>query len=212
MTIQIIFFISVLLVAILLINRARRSTNLRSADNNSSFRGTSLLIKIILPVKDVTKKINNRLFSRKKMEKIPFSDSQPKNNLFWKKDHSTNELELPSHLEEGTALQKAGQLSEAEQSFLKAAANNPTDPKVYAKLGLLYLQQESYSDAIEALKIAVKLDKHNPSRHYNLSLAYWGNKDIQRATVAIREAISLDPVTEKYRLLLEQLLNREQKK
>jgi len=114
---------------------------------------------------------------------------------------------LDSDFEEGELLYKAGKYTEAEQYFLKAAANHPADAKIYARLGLLYLQQKNYSDAIEALKVAVKLDKYNPSRQYNLSLAYWGNKDVQRAISSVREAITLDPVTQKYRQLLEQLLN-----
>ena len=79
---------------------------------------------------------------------------------------------------------------------------------IYARLGLLYLQQKCYTDAIESLKLAVKLDKNNPSRHFNLALAYQGAKDNQRAIAEAREATSLDPVTPKYREFLEQLLGK----
>lgn len=128
-------------------------------------------------------------------------------NDFWKEDIHANRRELSSHFEEGEELFKKGRHKDAEQYFLKAAANNPGDAKIYARLGLLYLELKNYSDAIEALKMAVKLEKYNPSRHYNLALAYWGNKDTRRAIASVREAIGLDPVTPKYRKLLEQLLN-----
>lgn len=129
------------------------------------------------------------------------------NSDFWNEDVVADKPELSSHFEEGEQLLKKGKHKDAEQFFLKAATNNPGDPKVYARLGLLYLEQKNFSDAIEALKVAVKLEKYNPSRHYNLALAYWGNKDTQRSIYSVREAISLDPITKKYRKLLEQLLN-----
>lgn len=127
-------------------------------------------------------------------------------NQFWQEDLPDTKPELNSHFEEGDALLKSGQHAEAEQFFLKAAAANPNDAKVYAKLGLIYLNSKNYSDAIEALKVAAKIDKYNPSRHYNLALAYFGNKDLQHAIVSAREAISLDPVTGKYRQFLDELL------
>ena len=80
---------------------------------------------------------------------------------------------------------------------------------MYARLGVIYLHQKNFNDAIESLKVAVKLDKYNPSRHYNLALAYLGNDDRQKATVSAREAITLDPVTKKYRQLLDHLLERK---
>jgi tetratricopeptide (TPR) repeat protein len=126
---------------------------------------------------------------------------------FWQEDVAGDKPELSSHFEEGDRLLKEKKYTEAEQFFLKAAANNPKDARAYAKLGLIYLTQKSYSDAIESLKVAVKLDKYNPSRHYNLALAYAGNKDEQKAIASVREAITIDPVTPKYRTLLEQLLN-----
>jgi len=128
---------------------------------------------------------------------------------FWQEDMADGKPELSSHFEEGDRLFREGKYKEAETFFIKAAAQHPDDPKVYARLGLLYLNNKTYTDAVEALKIAVKLDKYNPSRHYNLALAYWGNKDSQRAIMSIREAISLDPVTPKYRQFLEQLLNKK---
>lgn len=128
---------------------------------------------------------------------------------FWRDELIDEKPEIMTHYDEGEALFKAGKLDEAERFFLTAATRNPKDSKVYARLGLIYLQKKNYSDAIEALKVAVKLDRFNPSRHYNLALAYEGNKDNQRAIATIREAISLDPVSPRYRALLEQLLNKK---
>jgi len=128
---------------------------------------------------------------------------------FWSEEGLEDKPEIMTHYDEGETLFKAGKLEEAEKFFLTAATRNPKDPKVYARLGLIYLQRKNYSDAIEALKVAVKLDKYNPTRYYNLALAYSGKNDNQRAIATIREAISLDPVSQKYRTLLEQLLNKK---
>lgn len=134
-------------------------------------------------------------------------DNDDADNNFWSEEAIADKPELSSHFEEGEQLFKKGRHKDAEQFFLKAATNKPRDPKIYARLGLLYLEQKNFSDAIEALKMATKLEKYNPSRHYNLSLAYWGNKNTRQAISSVREAISLDPITKKYRQLLEELLN-----
>jgi len=216
MLIQLIFFLAVALTLALLVRRARLnkpSSQGQSAFNTQKF---TYYFKAILgnlgPIfMGLVKKLNKRSFSKRNESEV-FSGQDDESGKFWQGEGVAGQFELTSNYDEGEKLLKDGKLAEAEQLFLKAAASNPSDSKVYAKLGLIYLTQENYSDAIESLKIAVKHDKHNPSRHYNLALAFWGNKDVQRATVAIREAISLDPVTPKYRQLLEQLLNREQKK
>lgn len=147
-------------------------------------------------------------FSFPKIKKTLRSNpTPPAEQGFWGEEAPESKTELPSYLEEGDSLLKKGKVEQAEQFFLRVASRHPNDPKIYARLGLLYLNGKNYSDAIESLKVATKLDRYNPSRHYNLALAYWGNKDVQRAIMSVREAISLDPVTPKYRQLLEQLLN-----
>jgi len=125
---------------------------------------------------------------------------------FWGDERLSDKPEIRSHFEEGDALFREGKLKEAEHFFLKAATTKPNDPKIYGRLGLIYLQNKNYNDAIEAFKVSVKLDKYNPARHFNLALAYRGNKDKQRSIASVREAISLDPITKKYRQFLEQLL------
>ncbi len=219
---QIIFFAAVALIIILLLRRAAFAKQGigyigSGAKSTYSFVGRifsgipAMFSKVFSAGKRFTPKIGN-------MPKVKNRDLSPtkimtnpanhqEGHAFWQDEAMSEKLDLSSHFEEGEILYKAGKFDDAEQYYLKAASNNPGDSKIYARLGLLYLQTKSYSDAIEALKVAVKLDKYNPSRHYNLSLAYWGNKDIQKAISSVREAITLDPVTPKYRQLLEQLLN-----
>lgn len=213
---QLIFFLAVVLALIILIRRAKigASNSGQGWSKYLNILGQSLA-GLFSSAGAALKKINRRSFSKKPTGEIFNSTGEGEKKTagrFWQSEGLSEQYELASHFEEGDSLLKSGKYQEAEQYFLKAASNNPSDPKVYAKLGLIYLNQENYSDAIESLKIAAKYDKHNPSRHYNLALAYWGNNDIQKAIMSVRDAIGLDPVTPKYRQLLEQLLNRQEKK
>lgn len=208
---QIIFFAAVALAIIILLRRAVSTKRGIVAVAQSSRqlgsqvgKGVSqFLISAKAGVEGLVSKQRSRLANRPQRVNASVGNG----HQFWQEEAMGEKLDLSSNFEEGEILFKAGKLEEAERYFVKAASNNPADPKIYARLGLLYLQTKNYSDAIESLRVAVKLDKYNPSRHYNLALAYWGNKDVQKAISSVREAITLDPVTPKYRQLLEQLLN-----
>lgn len=215
---QIIFFAAIALIIIILLRKATFAKSAlltigRWSRRVGSYLATAfnlLSIGVRSLLGSIKKRRSSALPYRPPVNKGYSSDIKaptPQEHRFWQEEAFADKLDLGSHFEEGENLYKAGRYDEAEQYFLKAAAANPADPKIYARLGLLYLQTKNHSDAIESLKVAVKLDKYNPSRHYNLALAYWGNKDVQRAIANAREAITLDPVTPKYRQLLEQLLN-----
>lgn len=194
---EIIFFVAVALLILLL---ARRTNNgITGTLGTGLYRFGHAVIGFFQNI------FQRNRSERKRIGVAPVQLSG--DHQFWQEEPMNEKHELSSHFEEGDRLLKEKKYPEAEKFFLKSAANNPKDAKVYARLGLIYLQQKNYSDAIEALKVAVKLDKYNPSRHYNLALAYSGNKDVQKAIANVREAITLDPVTPKYRALLEQLLN-----
>jgi tetratricopeptide (TPR) repeat protein len=203
---QIIFFTAVALLIVILVRRVKTVSRI----------GSSMIGILASVFKDLTgglrrfpkKSLSRPERNRSSNESLPSGDPSA-GHQFWHDEMPGEKHEISSNFEEGEELYRSGKLEEAERFFVKAAATSPNDPKIYARLGLLYLNQKNYSDAIESLKVAVKIDKYNPSRHYNLALAYWGNKDLQRAIASVREAISLDPVTKKYRQLLEKLLNGE---
>ncbi len=216
---QIIFFVAVALVIAILLRRASKGEGLGETLRSTSSKVKPVASAFRVVVDGAVKllgssatRVKNRAQNiRTKKEEIfqPTPIENRPTHEFWQNDFASEKNELPSRFDEGEKLVKEGKLDEAEQFFVRLASNHPNDSKIYARLGLLYLNAKNYSDAIEALKVAVKLDKYNPSRHYNLGLAYMGNNDTQRAISSVREAISLDPVTQKYRQLLEQLLNRE---
>jgi len=91
----------------------------------------------------------------------------------------------------------------AESLYVKAAAEDPDNPKIYSRLGAIYLEQKNYYDAKDAFLQAVKLEPDLASRHINLALAYLGLKDYFKAIESFKKALTLDPKNKKYQKLLE---------
>lgn len=212
MTAQIIFFIAVaLFVFVILTGKRKREANDSSDDQikKKSF-GVRFLGYFSRFFQFRKRTAESEVLSPKtSIVSDSVTGPRPADSAFWREDRVTEKPEVTKSVNRADKLIKEGQYREAEKILLSIASRHPKDARIYAKLGLIYLYLKSFNDAIESLKVAVKLDKYNPSRHYNLALAYWGNKDSQHAIASIREAISLDPVTEKYRKFLEQLLEKK---
>lgn len=201
---QVVFFLAVVLVLVLLLRRASFLGGVNRTAAQWAVKTKEQVFQAAERLQTTTKnRRSSRPLSVSQAPKVPIHQGE---GHFWQEEHLEDKPELSSHFEEGDTLFRAGQYQEAEQFFLKAATSHPNDAKIYARLGLIYLNLKNYSDAIESLKVAAKIDKYNPSRHYNLALAYFGKKDVQHAIVSAREAISLDPVTGKYRQFLDELL------
>ncbi|MEK9167188.1 MAG: tetratricopeptide repeat protein [Patescibacteria group bacterium] len=208
---QVIFFVALALFLILLVRRFASTPQVVE-------QAGQLALELTKKIGRFSFQVGSRVVNRAKKVKsgIPLLSDRPVAtqgitgvHQFWQEESSGEGGEIAGLFEEGDELFGVGNYDKAEEFFLKAATRTPTDPKVYARLGVIYLHQKNFNDAIESLKVAVKLDKYNPSRHYNLALAYLGNDDRQKATVSAREAITLDPVTKKYRQLLDHLLERK---
>lgn len=208
---QIIFFAALVLFLILLVRRF-------SATPQVVEQTGQLAVALSRRIGQVGLKMGNRVVEQAKKVKggIPLLSDRAvtkpgltSDHQFWQDETSSEKSEVAGLFEEGDDFFRQGNYDKAEEFFLKAATRSPSDARVYARLGIIYLNQKNFNDAIESLKVAVKLDKYNPSRHYNLALAYLGNNDRQKATVSAREAITLDPVTKKYRQLLDHMLERK---
>ena len=208
---QIVFFLALAAFLILLVRRTQGSMRIFNIIGSTIVNfGRSigrLGVSAILGLKARTRNVKSKipLISSRDGERVVHADS----HTFWNEEPADNSSEIAGFFDEGDELFKKGKYAEAEEFFLKAATRTPGDARVYARLGVIYLHQKNFNDAIESLKVAVKCDKYNPSRHYNQALAYMGNNDRQKATVSAREAITLDPVTKKYRQLLDHLLERK---
>lgn len=96
----------------------------------------------------------------------------------------------------------------AEQLYIKAAAIEPKNAKIFSRLGAIYLENENYYDAKEAFLQVVKIDQNNPSYYTNLGLAYLGLKDYYKAEQAFLKSVKMDPKNKKYQELLDKARNK----
>lgn len=108
-------------------------------------------------------------------------------------------------LREGDDYLKSGKLKEAERAYLRGVAKNPKNPRLYNRLGAIYLKQRNYRDALEAFEAARDFDGSKASRHYNVALAAWQLGNLSKAREAIKQAIALDPQSVKYQELRAQM-------
>lgn len=122
----------------------------------------------------------------------------PKTNGRAKVEKGT-EKEAPSFCEEGQKHFNTGELSKAEKSFLSAIRTNPKDAKAYHFLGMIYLRQNEYRGAAEALKVATKLDQLNDTAYNNLGLALHNLRKNTEAIEAFERSIQLnDKIAHRY--------------
>ncbi|MBI4022633.1 tetratricopeptide repeat protein [Candidatus Berkelbacteria bacterium] len=108
-------------------------------------------------------------------------------------------------LAEGDGYLQAGKFREAERAFLRAASKQPKNPKLYNRLGAIYLKQQNYTDALSAFEAARDLDASRASRHYNVALAAWYAGKRPAAKQAIARALELDQSSPKYTELRRQI-------
>lgn len=135
-------------------------------------------------------------------EQLPSTQQEPTNEAQRQKLLSDDAL-----LKEGDGYLKVGKLKEAERAYLRGVAKNPKNPRLYNRLGAIYLKQRNYRDALEAFEAARDFDDSKASRHYNVALASWQLGNLSKARDAIKRAISLDPQSTKYGELQQQMEN-----
>lgn len=103
----------------------------------------------------------------------------------------------------------------AEDLYIKIAATEPNNAKVYNRLGAIYLEQKNFYDAKDAFLQSIKLEPDNATRYANLGMAYLGLKDYFKAEQAFNDALKYDFHNDKYRKLQEKakkLREKEKKK
>lgn len=129
----------------------------------------------------------------------------PKNNYQREK---VNKSFSKNSIDQAELLFKEGRFDLAEELFIKLAATTPEDPKIYGRLGIIYLEQKNYIDAKDAFKEAIKHGGVSGTRYYNLALAYLGLQEFRNASEAIEEAIKLDSDNDKYQKLSNEIDNK----
>lgn len=81
---------------------------------------------------------------------------------------------------------------QAEKILIGAVEIDPTNEKVYNKLGILYIEQGNFADAKEAFKTSLKYDKYNDLTYNNLGLALFNQGRYNEAIEAYQKSIQLN--------------------
>lgn len=79
----------------------------------------------------------------------------------------------------------------AEKALLTILRVDEKNASAYNRLGILYAQQHSLSDAIECFEIAQSLEPSASSLH-NVGLIYYETKNYEKAALAFEQALAID--------------------
>lgn len=130
-------------------------------------------------------------------------------------DIPVEKLEKYSQMSQADDAFESKKYDVAEELYIKIAAHEPNNAKVYNRLGVIYLDQKNYYDAKDAFLQSIKLDAGDIEIFINLGHAYLGLKDYFKASQSYLKAIEQEPKNRKFRDLYEKaqkMLDREKKR
>ena len=104
-----------------------------------------------------------------------------------------NRAEGETWFQKGLTAQAKGRRREAEEDYRKALEADPGRPEVLNNLGVLYLQQNRYTEAQALFQRALDRAPAYSRAHLNLAGALWGLDDRDHAILEARNAVTLDP-------------------
>jgi Flp pilus assembly protein TadD len=87
---------------------------------------------------------------------------------------------------------EARQYSLAEKYLIQSIAKNPADPKLYNKLGIIYLEQKNYADAKDAFAEVLKLEPNNAAAWNNYGLAHFNLGNNRAAIEAYEKSLAIN--------------------
>ncbi len=89
--------------------------------------------------------------------------------------------------------QRKGDYAKAEQYLVKAASLDPKNPKIYSKLGIVYLEQgENWDEAEQSFRQALKYEPQNGYVHNNLGLVLYYQDKFTAAAKEFELSINQD--------------------
>ncbi len=138
-----------------------------------------------------------------KDDSIKMLESLSKNIV--KEVEITPPVELEPNFKKAEELFRKKQYISAEKWFIEAAKADPKNDIIYARLGVIYIEQKNYKDAVESLKEALKLGRGVASRYFNLSYAQNALGEKKEALQLAKRAVRLEPKNEKYKKWLDEL-------
>jgi len=153
----------------------------------------SVIAIFVIVARKIPKSIANRTRNVQPQPKIKvFTKEPPRTSILDKADEAFNRKDYV----------------QAEDFYIQAAAGDPHNPKIYNRLGAIYLEKKNYKDAKDAFLETLKYqDKPNKMalRYYNYALVCKELKEYRNAAEALEKAIELDKKNKKYHQLLDDI-------
>lgn len=112
---------------------------------------------------------------------------------------------IEDNLKRAEDLFRKKQYISAEKWYIEAAKVDPKNDVIYARLGVIYIEQKNYKDAVEALLEALALGPSVASRYFNLSFARNALGEKKEALNLAKRAVRIDPKNEKYKKWFDEL-------
>ena len=103
---------------------------------------------------------------------------------------------------EAQAAKARGDLLGAERKYLELIQRSPEMGNAYHNLGIVYLAEHKYCEAVQVLEKAVKLEPHEPGGWFVQGLAYYELYEPREAVAAFRTALRLSPADKNVQLYL----------
>lgn len=152
----------------------------------------------------------------KNRQVINLNDEQPVNGYDSLKEQervveevlADKEISFEDKMKKADDLLQRGSVILAEELYREMLENNSTDPKLYNRLGIIALENQKFLEAKDFFAKSLNFGQNNPARLYNLALANIGLEDYRSAKEAVSKAVQLEPSSQKYQDLLEELRNK----
>jgi tetratricopeptide (TPR) repeat protein len=103
---------------------------------------------------------------------------------------------------QGKEAMQSGQLSLAEEDFRRVIAIDPKSSAAYVNLGVTYMREKRWDDALVELHRAESLSPDEPGIHLNIGLAYYRKNDFSTAIEPFSAALQRAPESLQARYLL----------
>jgi tetratricopeptide (TPR) repeat protein len=88
---------------------------------------------------------------------------------------------------------QAGQLDQAEKTYLQLLSTNANDFVALHLLGVARHQQGNFAEATRLLEKAIGINQLTPEAHYNLGNTYLAQERLTEALACFRRALELNP-------------------
>lgn len=104
--------------------------------------------------------------------------------------------------ETGEQAMRQGRLAEAEKAFQQIVAETPQDVGAHGNLGVIYMREKKWKQALRELEIAEKLAPQVPGIRLNIGLAYYRQGEYGKAIAPFQSVLRDQPDLAQARHLL----------